>query len=83
VLVSTPVRHTGEFSSLNFIKEVSTTIIDTASTKKVFMKKSTIIHRDIGYVLVIPLQVLEFSGPTAAITNLYKGKKNITRSIFG
>ena len=78
IFVSIPVGNTGDaIIELLNIKGSNNTIIDTASTKFSICKKvHNHPHRN-RFVACHPLAGTEFSGPTAAINNLYRGKKNI------
>lgn len=80
VIVSIPVKHTGDMI-IRLLDAMSasdeTTIIDTASTKQSICQKVSLHPRRDRYVACHPLAGTEFSGPTAAITGLYRHKKNI------
>lgn len=78
IFISIPVGHTGDaIIELLNINGSQNTIIDTASTKFSICKKVHNHPQRNRYVACHPLAGTEFSGPTAAINNLYKGKKNI------
>jgi len=78
IIVSIPVSYTAEIVGkvLDMIPW-TTTVIDTASTKSSICKSLLDHKKRARYVAAHPLAGTEFSGPRAAITGLYKDKKNI------
>lgn len=78
IIVSIPVKHTSAMIlQLLDLIPITTTVIDTASTKEsICLDVQGHSKRD-RFVACHPLAGTEFSGPKAAIAGLYAGKKNI------
>ncbi len=78
IIVSVPVSVAPEVvDQLLSLIRWSSIVIDTGSTKKTICQKLSDHKKRSRFVACHPLAGTEFSGPTAAIESLYKGKKNI------
>ena len=78
IFVSIPVNKTGQV--INTILDHinwTTVVMDTGSTKASVCREVTSHKKRSRFVACHPLAGTEFSGPTAAIENLFEGKKNI------
>jgi prephenate dehydrogenase len=82
VIISIPVNATGKMlieilDVLDSIKNDKTIVVDMGSTKKGICSESKNHPRRAQYVASHPIAGTEFSGPKAAIDNLFDGKKTI------
>lgn len=78
VVIAIPVNHAPELalSVLNSIKN-DALVFDVGSTKENICKKVVKHSKRVNFVAVHPIAGTEFSGPEAAIFNLFDGKVNI------
>jgi len=78
VVIAIPVNHAPELALkvLDLIKN-DTLVFDVGSTKENICKKVVKHSKRVNFVAVHPIAGTEFSGPEAAIYNLFDGKVNI------
>ena len=78
VIVAVPVNHIAQLlpEVLNHIGD-QTIVFDAGSTKAAICKAVENHPRRRNFIATHPIAGTEFSGPSAAITNLFKGKTNI------
>jgi prephenate dehydrogenase len=82
VILSIPVNTAGKtlieiLDILDSVKNDKTIVVDMGSTKKGICQDSKNHPRRAQYVASHPIAGTEFSGPKAAINNLFEGKKTI------
>jgi prephenate dehydrogenase len=82
VILSIPVNAAGKMlveilDILDSIKNDETIVVDMGSTKKGICSESKNHPRRTQYVASHPIAGTEFSGPKAAVDNLFEGKKTI------
>ena len=78
VIIAIPVNHAPQLALevLNTIKN-DTLVFDVGSTKENICKKVVKHSKRVNFVAVHPIAGTEFSGPEAAVYNLFDGKVNI------
>lgn len=78
VIIAVPVNHAPQLALrvLNTIKK-DALVFDVGSTKENICKKVVKHSKRVNFVAVHPIAGTEFSGPEAAIYNLFDGKVNI------